>query len=465
MYENVCKGGIFMSRVTNMTTGNPYKLMLKFAVPVIATNMLQQLYQMVDAAIVGRGVSVDALAAVGCTDWTYWMVMWSVSVMVQGFATFVSRYFGKQDPAMTNKAITSSIYLALVLSAILSIGGMIAARPILNLLRTPEELLANATIYLTTMYAGIIIVAFYNLAGAILRAFGDSKTPLVAMVIAAILNVALDLLFVMVFRWGVFGAAFASVLSQCVAFTYCTVKIFKIEYVKLTKAAWAPDWSLLKEMAKLGIPLAIQYVIIHLGGMIVQSTVNDQGASFVAGYTAVNKLYGLLECTAIALGASFTTFGSQNFGAGNFKRVRRGVNVAMVLAVSIACVLASIVLPIRYYLPQIFIDMAEPGAKEAIDVASRYLFNMILSMPILYLVYVHRNNLQAIGIASWSLVSGIAEAVSRVVMAKLCFPFVGVEIMFYIEPVAWLMAWVFVLVPFYFYQRRLLPLNRAKGSL
>jgi Na+-driven multidrug efflux pump len=280
------------------------------------------------------------------------------------------------------------------------------------------------------------------------------------MVIAAILNIALDLLFVMVFRWGVFGAAFASVLSQCVAFAYCTVKIFKIEYVKLNKAAWVPDWSLLKEMAKLGIPLAIQYVIIHLGGMIVQSTINDQGASFVAGYTAVNKLYGLLECTAIALGAAFTTFGSQNFGAGNFKRVRRGVNVAMVLAVSIACLLAAIVLPIRYYLPQIFIDMSEAGAPEAIDVAARYLVNMILSMPILYLVYVHRNNLQAIGIASWSLVSGIAEAVSRVVMAKLCFPFVGVEIMFYIEPVAWLMAWIFVLVPFYFYQRKLLPVKK-----
>ena len=448
-----------MSRVTNMTTGSPYKLMLRFAVPVIITNMLQQLYQMVDAAIVGRGVGVDALAAVGCTDWTYWMFMWSVSVMVQGFATFVSRYFGKQDRAMTNKAITASIYLSLVLSAILSIGGMIAARPILNLLRTPDKLLADATIYLTTMYAGIIIVAFYNLASAILRAFGDSKTPLTAMIIAALLNVALDVLFVMVFHWGVFGAALASVLSQCVAFGYCTVKIFKIDYVKLDKEAWQPDWEMLKEMAKFGVPIAIQYVIIHLGGMIVQSTVNDQGASFVAGYTAVNKLYGLLECTAVALGASFTTFGSQNYGAGNFKRVRRGVNVAMLLAVSIACVLASIVLPLRYYLPQIFIDMAEPGAPEAIDVAARYLTNMILSMPILYLVYVHRNNLQAIGIASWSLVSGIAEALSRVVMAKFCFAFVGVEIMFYIEPVAWFLAWFFVLVPYYFYQRKLLPVK------
>ena len=132
----------------------------------------------------------------------------------------------------------------------------------------------------------------------------------------------------------------------------------------------------------------------------------------------------------------------------------------LLLTGAILPLLAAIVLPIRYYLPQIFIDMAEPGAPEAITVAARYLTNMILSMPILYLVYVHRNNLQAIGIASWSLVSGIAEAVSRVVMAKLWFPFVGVEIMFYIEPVAWLMAWIFVLVPFYFYQRKLLPLQK-----
>ena len=453
-----------MSRVTNMTTGSPYKLMLRFAVPVILTNMGQQLYQMVDAAIVGRGVGVDALAAVGCTDWTYWMLMWSVSVMVQGFATFVSRNFGKQDRAATNKAITMSVYLSALISVIFLIGGLIAVRPVLDLLRTPTKLLPDATVYLTTMIAGIVIVAFYNLTSAILRAFGDSKTPLVAMIIAALLNVALDLLFVMVLPWGVFGAAFASVLSQCVAFIFCTVKIFKIEYVKLDKEAWRLDGKLVGAMAKFGIPLAIQYVVIHLGGMIVQSTINDQGASFVAGYTTINKLYGLLECTAIALGASFTTFGSQNFGAGDFKRVRRGVNVAMVLAVTVACLLIAIVLPLRYLLPQIFIDMSEPGAADAISVAAQYLRNMILSLPILYLVYVHRNNLQAIGITSWSLVSGIAEAVSRVVMAKFCMPFTGVEILYYVEPVAWLFAWVFVLVPYYFYQRKLLPIDRVKGT-
>ena len=453
-----------MSGVINMTGGKPAKLMLRFAFPVVLTNLGQQLYQIVDAAIVGRGVGVDALAAVGCTDWTYWMIMWSVSVMTQGFATFVSRYFGKNDPVKINKAITASVYLSLIISAVFTLAGVMGARPILVLLRTPAEgnILSQAVTYLTTMFCGIIIVAFYNLAAAILRAFGDSKTPLTAMVIAAVTNILLDLLFVLAFRWGVFGAALASVLSQGTAFLFCTVKIFRIEYVKLDKSAWGWDGQLAGEMAGFGIPLALQYVVINLGGMIVQSTINDRGSAFVAGYTAVNKLYGLLECTAISLGAAFTTYASQNFGAGNFKRVRRGVNTGMVLAVGMALALAAAVLPLRELLPQLFIDMSEEGAGEAIRVAARYLTNMILSLPILYLVYVHRNNLQAIGNSSWSLVSGIAEAVSRVVMAKLVFDLAGVEVLFYIEPVAWLMAWLFVLFPYYHYQRKLLPVKQQR---
>jgi Na+-driven multidrug efflux pump len=259
----------------------------------------------------------------------------------------------------------------------------------------------------------------------------------------------------------VFGAALASVLSQCVAFLFCTARIFKIEYVRLNKEAWGYDHRLVKEMASFGIPLALQYVIINLGGMIVQSTINDQGGAFVAGYTAVNKLYGLLECSAISLGAAFTTYASQNFGAGNFKRVRRGVNVAMLLAVGVALFLLVTVLPLRYLLPKLFIDTSEIGSADAVNVAARYLTNMILSLPILYLVYVHRNNLQAIGNSSWSLISGIMEAVSRVVMAKLIFGFCGADILFYIEPVAWLMAWVFVLIPYYIYQKKLMPAKQS----
>ena len=180
-----------MSKVMNMTEGKPSRLMLRFALPVILTNLGQQLYQIVDAAIVGRGVGMDALAAVGCTDWTYWMVMWSISVMTQGFATFVSRYFGKNDRDSINKAIATSVYLTLIISAVFTVVGVICARPILILLKTPTErnILSQAVTYLLVMFSGIIIVAFYNLSAAILRAFGDSKTPLIAMITAAVLNI------------------------------------------------------------------------------------------------------------------------------------------------------------------------------------------------------------------------------------------------------------------------------------
>lgn len=448
-----------MSRVTDMTKGNPVKLMLGFAFPVILTNLGQQLYQIVDAAIVGRGVGVDALAAVGCTDWTYWMIMWSMSVMVAGFATFVSRFFGSRDYVRMNRAIVISSVLSGAIAFLLTVLGLILAKPLLLLLGTPENILRDAVVYLSTMIAGTLIMTFYNLAGSILRAFGDGRTPLIAMIVAAVLNIILDLIFVMVFRWGVFGAAIASVSGQLVAFLFCLLKIRKIEYVKLDKEARVWEWALAKEILVFGLPLAVQYIIIHLGGMIVQSTINAQGSSFIAGYTAINKLYGLLECTAISFGNAFTTFASQNFGAGNFKRVRRGVNTCMLMAIGASLVIMAIVLPLNRVLPQLFMDVSEAGAEAALSVACKYLINMSLSLPILYLVYVHRNNLQAIGVASWSLVSGIAEAVVRVFMAKVLFPVIGVNVMFFIEPFAWLAAWLFVLVPFYFYQRTRLPLQ------
>ena len=445
-----------MSRITDMTRGNPARLMLRFALPVVFTNLGQQLYQIVDAAIVGRGVGVDALAAVGCTDWTWWMILWSMSVMTAGFATFVSRFFGQRDFVRMNRSILTAAVLSGAIAVILTVAGLVLARPILMLLGTPENILADAVTYLSTMVAGTLVMTAYNLTGAILRAFGDGRSPLIAMILAAVMNILLDLLFVMAFGWGVFGAAFASVLSQLFAFVYCLARIRRIEVVRLRGEACRWQWPLAREILFFGLPLAVQYIIINFGGMIVQSTINLQGSSFIAGYTAINKLYGFLECTAIALGSAFTTFASQNFGAKNFARVRGGVKTAMVLAVAGALVIMALVLPLNRILPQLFIDASEAGAGEALDVASRYLKVMVISLPILYLVYVHRNNLQAIGNASWSMISGIAEALVRVIMAKAIFLALGTSVLFFIEPFAWLTAWLFVLVPYYVYERKIL---------
>lgn len=450
-----------MSRVTDMTSGKPVGLMLRFAVPVVLTNLGQQLYQIVDASIVGRGVGMDALAAVGSTDWTYWLILWSMSVMTAGFATFVSRYFGRGDYVGMNRSIVIMSVLSAVIALVLTAVGLFAAEPLLRMLETPENILHDAVMYLSVMIAGTLVTTAYNLAASILRALGDGKSPLIAMAVAAVMNIAVDLLFVMGFGWGVFGAALASVLSQLAAFVYCLIKILKVECVSFTRQTCTWDWAMAREILFFGLPLALQYIIINFSGVILQSTINTQGSAFVAGYTAVNKLYGLLECSAIALGSAFTTFASQNYGAGNYRRVRKGVNISVLLAVGAAAGLAAITLPMNRVLPKIFLDMNEPQAAKALEVSATYLIHMILSLPVLYLVYVHRSALQGTGDSKWSLFSGITEAVVRVIAAKLLFSYFGVGVLYFSEPLSWLAAWLSVLVPYWFYRKKHLPIRQT----
>ena len=443
----------------DMTRGNPVRLMLKFAFPVILTNLGQQLYMIVDAAIVGRGVGVDALAAVGCTDWTYWIILMSMQVMTQGFATFVSRYYGSRDDRMLNQTITMSALLSVIIAAVFTIAGVALAKPVLMALDTPANILKDATTYLTTMAAGTIIVTGYNLTASILRAFGDSKSPLWAMIIAALMNIALDLLFVMGFGWGVFGAAIASVLSQLFSFLFCLARIRRIDCVHLDRDAWKINPELLRSLLLFGLPLAIQYTVINTSGLFVQSVINLQGSGFVAGYTAVNKLYGILECSAIALGAAFTTFASQNYGARLYKRVRASVRTCNLMAIGGAIAVMLPLLALRGILPQLFLNVEEAGAAEAIAVAKRFLTNMAAALPFLYMIYVYRSHLQSIGDSIWSMISGFVETFARIGMVKLVIIWLGSDVLFYTEPVSWIASLLSVLIPYYFYRRKRLPME------
>lgn len=436
-------------RTKDMTTGNPARLILGFSIPLIITNMGQQLYMMVDAAIVGRGVGVKALAAVGSADWIYWLILWSVIGLTQGFSTFISRHFGDKNYHDMNKTIAMSAVLCMVAGAICTIAGLVSANSVLLLLETPEDIIGGATVYLITMISGTMIVTAYNMASSILRAFGDGKSPLVAMIIAALLNVGLDLLFVIVFSWGIFGAAFASVLSQMVSFIYCFNQIKKISFVKIPRKLWKLDFALIKKLLLFSVPLSLQYMVIALGGIILQSTINLQGSIFVAGYTAVNKLYGLLECTAISLGTAFSTFFSQNFGAGKKERVRQGVKIGIKLCVIASVIIGVFVFVSKEYLLKLFLDVSEEGGREAIKIGCRYLILMSVCMPILYIIYVYRNILQSAGISLWSLISGIAEFAVRVIMGKVIILWAGVNTLYYIEPAAWVAALAFVMVPYY----------------
>lgn len=447
-----------LSKTVDMTKGSITKHIVYFALPLLLTNLGQQLYMIVDAAIVGRGVGVSALAAVGATDWCYWLILWTVMGFTQGFATFISRYFGDKNYKAVNKTIAMSVVLSLIIGAFLTVVGIIVARPLLNLLNTPGDIIDGATVYLITMISGTLIVTAYNMAGSILRAFGDGKTPLAAMIIAGVLNILLDSLFVFVFKWGIFGAAIASVTAQLVSFIFCIVRIRKIDCINLERSVWKLDGKMIKNMLIFGIPVSVQYIIIAVGGILLQSSVNAQGSIFIAGYTATNKVYGLLECSATSLGLACSTFFAQNYGAKLYDRVKRGVKIATGIVVGMAVVVFTTVLFTKRYLLQLFLDVNEPGGYEALDIAVHYLTIMMTFIVILYLIHIFRNALQAMEIAVWSLISGIAECSCRVFMAKVAinWAFLGSDALFLSEPVAWLGALLSVMLPYFYYRRKLL---------
>ena len=450
-----------MQRTTDMTTGNPVKLILKFAFPLILANLGQQLYMIVDAAIVGRGVGVKALASVGAADWIYWLILWTVIGFSQGFSVFVSKSFGEKNYAEMNKNIAMSSVLCVFLGILLTFAGLVVAPMLLDVLDTPQDIVGGARVYLTTMLSGTLIVTAYNMASSILRALGDGRSPLIAMGIAALLNVGLDLLFVFVFEWGIFGAALASVLAQLFSFVYCAFRIVKVDCIHLSKSAFELDFPLMKKLLVFGIPMAFQYIVIALGGIILQSTVNLQGSIFVAGFTAVNKLYGLLESTAISLGIAFSTFFAQNFGAENYKRVRNGLNTGIVMLVGASAIVTFIVLLFTEPLLKIFLDTTTPEGPEALKIGIKYLLVITIPLSVLYLLHLYKNALQSLGIASWSVVSGFGEFFMRVFMSKIVVLYLGTEVLFYVEPFAWLGGLVFVFVPYYILRNKILPASET----
>ena len=445
-----------MSNVKNMTRGNPLKLILTFSLPLILTNIGQQIYMIIDASIVGRGVGVKALASVGAADWIYWLILWSVVGLTQGFATFVSRYFGEGNYRTMSKVIAHSAMLSVIIGLIFTIIGIISTKPLLFALKTPSDIMDGAIIYLYTMIAGTLVVTAYNMAASILRAFGNSKAPLTAMIIAAFSNIGLDLLFVFVFRMGIFGAAIASVIAQAVSFVYCLLEIRKIECIKIEKEDFKLNLKLSKDLLLLGMPLAMQNMLISVSGIVLQSTVNLQGSIFVAGYTATNKLYGLLECSAISLGLAVNTFFSQNFGAKEFMRVKKGVVTAVKISEVMAILVSVIMLTAGRFLLGMFIDNTETGGADALNVAYSYLVVMLYFLVLLYPIHVYRNALLAIGNSYWAMISGVAECIIRIIMAKIVISMVGIEALYLTEPAAWVGAFLFIVIPYYFYQRKLL---------
>lgn len=433
----------------DMTKGQPVKLLLFFALPLMLGSLFQQLYTMVDTIIVGQGVGINALASLGAADWLNWMFVGFVTGLTQGFSIIFAQFYGAGDIKRLKAAIGNSVMLTAISAVIFTVAGELAITPILRLLDTPKDIFAGAEQYLRVMLGGVAVSLMYNLEAALLRALGDSKTPLMAMVTAAIVNVLLDLLFVLAFKWGIIGAAAATIIAQGVSFIYCFNAIRKIDIVKIEKKDISLHAQMSKKLLIVGVPIVFQNTVISVGGMILQSVINSYGFLFVAGFTAANKLYGLLETAATSFGFAITTYTAQNLGAGDFKRIKKGMRCAVIMALLTSVVVSVIMLIFGKPILRLFISSETGQVDEVLAIAYHYLSIMSYFLAVLYALHSYRSALQGLGNTVIPMISGIAEFVMRTAAALILPRLIGQEGVFYAEILAWTAAAILLVTAYY----------------
>ena len=435
--------------IKSMTEGSPLRLLIRFALPLMLGNILQQLYVVVDTAIVGQGLGVTALASVGAADWLNWLVSGIAQGFTQGFGVLVAIHFGAKDFGQLQKAVSGALLLSILLAIALSIASQATLLPTLTAMSTPADVLPGAVLYVRTLYCGIPFTVAFNLCAAILRALGDSKTPLWAMAIASVVNIVLDSVFVFLFHWGIAGAAGATVFAQGLSAAFCLWRMRCIPYLRPVRLQLRKEGALFARLMRLGLPVAFQNVIIAVGGLIVQSAVNGYGMLFIAGFTATNKLYALLEIAAISLGYAISTFVGQNIGAKQYLRVRRGVHTGLVVGLGVSVVISVLMLTLGRFLVPLFISGTPEEVASATQTALAYLNTMSAFLSVLYVLYVYRSALQGMGNTLIPMVSGIAEFALRVAVVWTLPAIFGPNSIFFAEIAAWAGAAAILLSAYY----------------
>ncbi len=449
---------------TALTTGRPWRVIALFAVPLLIGNVVQQLYQFVDAIVVGRHLGVDALAAVGATGSMLFLLLGFAWGMTSGFAIPTAQAFGARDHAAVRRSVATGTLLTGVCTVLLTVGAPLLAGPLLELLRTPAELMDDAIVFAQISFLGAGATMFFNYLSAIIRAIGDSRTPLVFLTLACALNVGLVIFAVGTLGWGVGGAALATVVSQAISVLLC------LEYVRrrmpvlhLKRADWRISRADVAEHLRLGLPMGFQASIISIGILAVQVALNELGTDAVAAYTAASRVDGLAVALLQSLGLAVSMFVAQNHGGARPDRIRKGVTQATWISVAAALVLGALLIAFGAQLVRLFVGDA---ATEVIDLASQMLAINGATYWILGILFVLRGALQGLGHALIPTITGVVELALRVgaaVVLGSIFGFIGVAAS---NPLAWLGA-VVVLVPAYVHAHRKLahePINPAVAT-
>lgn len=443
-------------RERDMTHGSPVRLILLFALPIMLGNIFQQLYIIVDAAFVGRLVGLEGLDAIGVADWLNWMVLGLLTGFTQGFSIIISQRYGSGDYAGMRRAVVNSVLLTALIALAILLAGQAALRPLLQMMNTPAAIVPLAERYLRIIVGGVFLSAAYNLSAGILRAVGDAKTPLYAMIIASVTNVALDALFIGACGMGISGAALGTIMAQGVAALYCFVMLWRSPAVRVEREDMQYDARMCRELMRIATPTAAQNMVIAIGGIVVQSVINPYDTIVIAGFTATNKLYGLLEMAAVSFGAAVATYAGQNMGAGKIHRIRVGVRRSAIMSVAVSLVVSGVMFIFGRDILHLFIEAPDPAqVQAALDVGQKYLNMMLLFNWTLYLLFVYRSALQGMGDTVTPMISGGLELVLRVGMILILPRYMGEEGLYYAEVSAWAGAAALLVWGYYRHMRNI----------
>lgn len=448
---------------TDMTAGKPMKMILDFTIPVFIGGVFQQFYNMMDAIIVGKFVGTKGLAAVGATGTIIFLIIGCLMGLTAGFAVITAQKFGAGKMREMRQTVGNAAILSVIMSIIMTAVSMIGMRKLLLLMNTPEDIFHDAYVYIMIICGGIFAQVLYNLIASILRALGNSKTPLYFLIISALLNVVLDLLFIIVFHMGVAGAAWATVISQGVSGVLCILYIIKaVPELHLKRDDWRLRGNISKNQIGMGIPMGLQYSITAIGTMMVQSALNILGSYPVAAFTAGSKIESIFSQAFVAIGTTMATYNAQNIGAGKLERVRQGFRCAHVIGIVYAIITGLIMIFWGKYFAYLFIS---DNAAEVVPMVDIYVKCAGVFFVPLHFVNCLRNGIQGMGYGLLPMMAGVAELTGRGITAVIAADHKSYFGACMASPIAWVVAGILLIVMYIFVMKdmsRRLGIHRDK---
>ncbi|MCD8149798.1 MAG: MATE family efflux transporter [Clostridiales bacterium] len=437
----------------DMTAGNPLRLIWQFSVPLVFGNLFQQMYNMIDTIIVGRYLGLTSLTAVGATSSIMFLIIGFCFGTCSGMGVPVAQQFGAKNFSSMRRYVMNAAYLSILIAIAITVAMALLCDNILLWMSTPEELFAQSYRYLLIIFLGLPFTILYNVTSAIIRALGDSKTPFYFLILSTILNIVLDLIFIIVFQMGVAGAALATIAAQAVSGVLCLIyMVKKYEILRCEKEERQFKPVYIGNLVKISVPMGLQFSITAIGSIMLQSAVNTLGSVFVSAYTAALKVKQLAMCPFDAFATAASTFGSQNLGAGQFKRIRQGVSCSVLIALIYAIGMGIVLVLAGSKIALLFVDAEETVVLGYVQQQLAFAGMFFWLLAFLNCI---RLAIQGLGYGAVAMFAGCSELVARGCMSLFAIPVHGYDAVCHTDPMAWAAATAVVIPLFCIILRRL----------